>query len=99
MVREAIRALVVGIEDEHYRELTQEEGFTVEAADALDEETDGDVDAVVVALKGEPLDTLATLRRHAPDAAVIVVTGAENVADGTGNCTGKSLRRSRFCFW
>ena len=62
MVREPIRALVVGIDDEHYRELTQEEGFTVEAADALDEETDGDVDAVVVALKGEPLDTLATLR-------------------------------------
>ena len=83
MVREPIRALVVGIEDEHYRELAQEEGFTVEAADALGEETDGDVDAVVVALKGEPLDTLATLRRHAPDAAVIVVTGAENVADGT----------------
>jgi hypothetical protein len=40
MVREPIRALVVGIEDEHYRELTQEEGFTVEAADALGEETD-----------------------------------------------------------
>ena len=33
MTRDPIRALVVGIDDEHYRELTQEEGFTVEAAE------------------------------------------------------------------
>ena len=83
MTRDAIRTLVVGIDDEHCRELTQEEGFTVEAVDRLDEETDDDVDAVVVTLTGEPLDTLATLRRRAPAAAVVVVTGAENVADGT----------------
>ncbi len=62
MARDPIRALVVGIDDEHYRELTQEEGFTVEAAERLDEETDRDVDAVVVTLDGRAA-------RHARDAS------------------------------
>ena len=61
MTRDPIRALVVGIDDEHYRELTQEEGFTVETRRTPERGADGDVDAVVVALTGEPT-------RHARDA-------------------------------
>jgi len=83
MAREPIRALVVGIDDELSRELAQEEGFTVETADRLGDAAVGDVDAVGVSLTGEPLETLATLRRYAPAAAVVVVTGSDNVADGT----------------
>jgi two-component system, cell cycle response regulator len=83
MAREPIRALVVGIDEEHSRELIQEEGFTVEAADQLGDATLADIDAVVVSLTGEPLEMLATLRGRAPAAAVVVVTGPDNVADGT----------------
>ena len=62
MARNPIRALVVGIDDEHYRELTQEEGFTVERADRLDEETRPTSTPWSLALTGEPLEALATLR-------------------------------------
>lgn len=83
MIRDPIRALVVGIDDELYRELTNEEGFTVDRAERLNGNATADVNAVVLSLAGEPLETLATLRAQAPTAAVVVITGPENAADGT----------------
>lgn len=83
MIRDPIRALVVGIDDELYRELTNEEGFTVDRAERLDGNATTDVNAVVLSLAGEPLETLATLRALAPTVAVVVITGPENAADGT----------------
>jgi diguanylate cyclase (GGDEF)-like protein len=83
MARDQIRALLVGIDDELHRELTQEEGFTVDRADRLDGEVTTDVNAVVLSLTGEPLEALATLRAQAPTAAVVVITDPENTTDGT----------------
>jgi diguanylate cyclase (GGDEF)-like protein len=83
MVTEPIRALVVGIDDELHRELTQEEGFILDRAERLEGVTTADVHAVVLSLSGEPLEALATLRAQAPTAAVVVVTDPENAADGT----------------
>ena len=83
MAGDPIRALVVGIEDELHRELTHEEGFTVDRAPRLEGLATKDVDAVVLSLSGEPLEALATLRAQAPTAAVVVITGPENAADGT----------------
>lgn len=83
MIRDPIRALVVGIDDELHRELTNEEGFTVDRAERLDGNATPDVNAVVLSLSGEPLEALATLRAQAPTAAVVVITGPENAADGT----------------
>jgi diguanylate cyclase (GGDEF)-like protein len=84
MVRDPIRALVVGIDDELHRELSHEEGFTVERAERLDgEAATMDVNAVVLSLSGEPLEALARLRAQAPTAAVVVITAPENAADGT----------------
>ena len=83
MTRDPIRALVVGIDDELQRELTNEEGFTVDRAERLDGSAPTDVTAVVLSLAGEPLEALASVRAHAPAAAVVVITGPENAADGT----------------
>ena len=83
MTRDPIRTLVVGIDDELHRELTQEEGFTVHRAERLDGNVTTDMHAVVLSLSGEPLEALATLRAQAPTAAVVVITGPENAADGT----------------
>ncbi len=83
MTRDPIRALVVGIDDELHRELTNEEGFTVDRVERLDGNATPDVNAVVLSLSGEPLEALATLRAQAPTAAVVVITGPENAADGT----------------
>jgi two-component system, cell cycle response regulator len=83
MVRDPIRALVVGIDDELHQELMHEEGFTVDRVDRLDGGPPTDVNAVVLAISGEPLEALATLRTQAPTAAVVVITGPENATDGT----------------
>jgi diguanylate cyclase (GGDEF)-like protein len=83
MVRDPIRALAVGIDDELHRELTNEEGFTVVRAERLDGFAATDINAVVLSVGGEPLEALATLRGQVPTAAVVVITGAENAADGT----------------
>lgn len=84
MFRDPIQALVVGIDDELHRELTNEEGFSVDRAERLDGSVNTtEVDAVVISLSGEPLETLATLRAQAPTAAVVIITDAENAADGT----------------
>lgn len=83
MVTDPILTLVVGIDDELHRELASEEGFTVDRAERMDGDATMDVDAVVLSLSGEPLEALATLRTQAPAAAVVVITGPENAADGT----------------
>ncbi len=83
MVRDPIRALVVGIDDELLRELTNEEGFTVDRVERLDGSATPDVNAVILSLSGEPLEALATVRAQAPTAAVVVITDPANAADGT----------------
>ncbi len=83
MVRDPIRTLAVGIEDELHRELTNEEGFSVVRAERLDGLAATDINAVVLSLGGEPLEALARLRQQVPTAAVVVITGADNAADGT----------------
>jgi diguanylate cyclase (GGDEF)-like protein len=83
MTRDAIRALVVGIDDELHRELSHEEGFTVDRAERLDGNVAAGVNAVVLSVSGEPLEALATLRAHAPTAAVVIITDPNNAADGT----------------
>jgi diguanylate cyclase (GGDEF)-like protein len=83
MTRDPIRTLVVGIDDELQQELMNEEGFTVDRAERLDGSMTTDVTAVVLSLSGEPLEALASVRAHAPAAAVVVITGPENAADGT----------------
>ncbi len=83
MIRDPIRALVVGIDDELLRELTNEEGFTVDRVERLDGDATPDVNAVILSLSGEPLEALATVRAKAPTAAVVVITDPANAADGT----------------
>jgi two-component system, cell cycle response regulator len=83
MVKDPIRALVVGIDDELHEELIHEDGFTIERVERLDGGPPTDVNAVVLSLAGEPLEALATVRAHAPTAAVVVITGPENATDGT----------------
>jgi diguanylate cyclase (GGDEF)-like protein len=83
MSRDVIRALAVGIDDELHRELSHEEGFTVDRAERLDGHVAPGVNAVVLSLSGEPLEALATLRAQAPTAAVVIITGPDNAADGT----------------
>ena len=83
MTRDPIRALVVGIDDELRQELMDEEGFTVESAERLDGSAPTDVNVVVLSLAGEPLEVLASVRAHAPAAAVVVITTPEDAADGT----------------
>lgn len=83
MIRDPIRALVVGIDDELLRELMNEEGFTVDRVERLDGNATPDVNAVVLSLSGEPLEALATVRSQAPTAAVVVITDPSNAADGT----------------
>ncbi len=83
MAGDPIRALVVGIDDELHRELTNEEGFTVDRADRVDGEVTTDVNAVVLSISGEPLEALATLREKVPTAAVVVITDRGNITDGT----------------
>jgi diguanylate cyclase (GGDEF)-like protein len=83
MTRDPIRALVVGIDDELHRELTHEEGFTVDRAERLDGNATPGINAVVLSLSGEPLEALARLRMQAPTAAVVVITDPGNAADGT----------------
>jgi diguanylate cyclase (GGDEF)-like protein len=83
MIRDPIRALAVGIDDELLRELTNEEGFTVDRVERLDGDATPDVNAVILSLSGEPLEALATVRTKAPTAAVVVITDPANAADGT----------------
>jgi diguanylate cyclase (GGDEF)-like protein len=83
MSGDPIRVLAVGIDDELHRELAGEEGFIVDRADRLDGSASPDVGAVILSLSGEPLEALATLRMHAANAAVVVVTDPDNAADGT----------------
>jgi diguanylate cyclase (GGDEF)-like protein len=78
--------LAVGITDDVRQELASEDGFALQTAERLEDAlgTAGSVDAVVLELVGaRPLETLETLRAAAPRVAIIVVTGPENVADGT----------------
>ena len=78
--------LAVGVTDDLRRELASEDGFALQTAERLEDAlgTAGSVDAVVLELVGaRPLETLETLRAAAPRVAIIVVTGPENVADGT----------------
>lgn len=81
---DAVTVMLVGLEQVLADELRDDERFDVRSAASLDQLEHGDaVDAVVVAMNGQgPLELLGSLRSKAPDAAVVVVTGADNEADG-----------------
>jgi diguanylate cyclase (GGDEF)-like protein len=85
MAKEPIRVLVVGIDEDLYREIADDENFVVESAERFDGDRRGtDVDAVVLSLAGDaPLEILAALRAQAPSAAVVVITDPGNATDGT----------------
>jgi RNA polymerase sigma-70 factor (ECF subfamily) len=81
---DAVTVMLVGLEPALSDELRDDERFDVRSAESLEHLAQGDaVDAVVVAMNGQgPLELLGSLRGKAPDAAVVVVTGVDNEADG-----------------
>jgi diguanylate cyclase (GGDEF)-like protein len=85
MTKDPIRVFVVGIDEDLYEEIADDESFVVERAERLDGDRGGIVaDAVVVSLAGDaPLEILAALRAQTPSAAVVVITDPGNAADGT----------------
>jgi diguanylate cyclase (GGDEF)-like protein len=85
MTRDPIRVLVVGIDENLYREIADDESFIVDRAERLDgDRQEISVDAVVLSLSGDaPLEVLAALRAKTPSAAVVVITEPDNAADGT----------------
>ena len=85
MTSDPIKVLAVGIDEDLYREIADDESFVVDRAERLDEDRlDTTVDAVVLTLSGDaPLEVLAALRARSPSAAAVVITDPDNAADGT----------------
>ena len=85
MTSDPIRVLAVGIDEDLYREIADDESFVVDRAERLDaDRLDTTVDAVVLTLSGDaPLEVLAALRTRSPSAAAVVITDSDNAADGT----------------
>jgi diguanylate cyclase (GGDEF)-like protein len=80
-----VNVLVVGLDEDLMQEVAREEGCTVTAAAVLDEAlgTASEADAIVIDLAdAAPLEVLESLRAAAPRAAVVVVTAADQAADG-----------------
>ncbi|MFN8233301.1 MAG: diguanylate cyclase [Actinomycetota bacterium] len=80
-----MNVLVISLDEELRRELEQDEGCTVSAASSVQDAADaaGDVDAIVVDLRGlAPLEVVEDLRGAAPGAALVVITAPEDAADG-----------------
>jgi diguanylate cyclase (GGDEF)-like protein len=85
-VTQDLTVLLVGLDSATFEELEEEEGFSVETADELEEGLARVLvpDAVVIALDGlGPIETVGRIHAHAPDAAVVVVTDPTNEADGS----------------
>lgn len=84
VISETVHVLLIGLEPALSDELAADDGFIVVIADDPSAAAEhADVEAVVVALDGSgPLETLGSLRTHAPDAAVLVVTSPDRQADG-----------------
>jgi len=81
-VSERIAVVLVGLEDAETAALVRDDGFAVERLDALTGPVGAD--AVVLAVApGEPLEAMRVARRHARDAAIVVVTAGDDAADGT----------------
>lgn len=78
---ERVSVLLVGLGEAEERMLSHDDGLAVEHAETLD----GPIlaDAVVLApAPAQALEALRTARRHAPEAAVVVLTDPANQADG-----------------
>lgn len=85
MSTEQVSVLVVGLDEGAAQDLATDDGFEVTRIGRLDE-LDHQVaaDAVVLELDGGgPLETLRAARDRAPEAAVVVITGAGRETDGT----------------
>lgn len=83
MTPQTLTVLLIGLDEAFGQELAEEDGFDVERLEDVGSMR-GPADAVVVSLEGAgPLETLGTIRAHAPDAAVLVVTEPGNATDGT----------------
>jgi diguanylate cyclase (GGDEF)-like protein len=73
--------LIVGLDPGLEGQL--DEGFEVSSSASLDSAT-ADLDAVIARIDGgQPLEAIRTLRRAAPNAAIVVVTDSEHASDGT----------------
>jgi diguanylate cyclase (GGDEF)-like protein len=80
---DTMTVVLVGLADEFGHELEADDVFDVRRAEDLQGLAGGpDVDAVVIALGGSPLETLGTIRIQVPDAAVLVITDPDREADG-----------------
>jgi diguanylate cyclase (GGDEF)-like protein len=86
MLTDSLTVLLIGPSDDLAAELSADAGLTVQTAASLGDGLSmaAGADAVVVVLQDAgPLETLETLRLHAPDAAVLVVTPPGRETDGT----------------
>jgi len=85
-VAEALSVLLVGLDQPVADALAREDGLTVRNVDslaAIEPGSAAEADAIVLALGDEgPLDAVRAVRAAAPDAAIVVVTSADRVADG-----------------
>jgi diguanylate cyclase (GGDEF)-like protein len=78
---ERVSVLLVGLGEAEERMLAHDEGLAVQHALALDGSVSAD--AVVLApAPGLALEAVRASRRHAPEAAIVVVTDPANQADG-----------------
>jgi diguanylate cyclase (GGDEF)-like protein len=81
VTNDRLRVLLVGLDSTIEAQL--DEGFDVSSTSSLDEVT-AELDAVVARIDdGQPLEAIRTLRRTAPNAAIVVVTDTDHAADGT----------------
>ena len=79
---EALSVVLVGLDQSVADALALEDGLTVRTVDSL-AKIEPDADAIVLALGDEgPLDAVRAVRAAAPDAAIVVVTSADRVAEG-----------------
>jgi diguanylate cyclase (GGDEF)-like protein len=82
-VSEHVSVLLVGIDAAGAQALSHDGGFAVRSVERIDEAGPIEEDAIVLALGGaRPLDALRAARAAAPETAIVVVTEADDAADG-----------------
>lgn len=80
---ESMSVIVVGLSEADVRSLAADEAIEVVCADDLRHAAARTADALVLALHDAgPLETVRSARAAAPDAAILIVTGADRAADG-----------------
>jgi diguanylate cyclase (GGDEF)-like protein len=84
MITEPVSVALIGLTDDEASAIADDHGFVVSRLSTLDAMPDERPEAIVLSLEGPgPLDALRAARIAAPDAAVVVVTDADNEANGT----------------